>query len=65
MNTFWNFIDTIKLGVWLVLIFLFHMLLYLALGTDAWFVTTLLATATYAVAILLLKAIAKRRRQEI
>ncbi|MFC4767084.1 hypothetical protein [Effusibacillus consociatus] len=65
MERFWSFIDTMKLGVWLVLIFLFHMLLYLALRTDTWFLTALMATATYGAAFVLLKAIGKRRRQKI
>jgi hypothetical protein len=60
MGRFWRFIDTIKLGVWLTLIFLFHMLLYLALGTDTWLTTTVWVTGIYGAVIWLLKQIAKR-----
>lgn len=64
LQRFWNFIDTMKIGVWLVVIFLLHMLLYLALRTDTWFVTALMATVTYGVVFALLKTVAKRRREE-
>lgn len=65
MGRFWRFIDTIKLGVWLTLIFLFHMLLYLALGTDTWLTASLLATAAYGIVIWLLKQVAKRKRHQL
>lgn len=62
MGRFWRFIDTIKSGVWLALIFLFHMLLFLALGTDTWLAATLLITSVYGAVLWLLKQIAKRMR---
>ncbi|WP_018131359.1 hypothetical protein [Effusibacillus pohliae] len=65
MHSFWGFIDTIRMEIWLALIFVFHLLLYLALRTPRGVLVALLATAVYGVLIAILKAIAKRKRQEM
>jgi uncharacterized membrane protein len=54
------FISRMNILVWILGIFVGHALLYLLLGTDTWLATSLLATAFYAV-VLLIARLAVRR----
>ncbi|WP_126425303.1 hypothetical protein [Brevibacillus marinus] len=60
MANLWSFFDKMNLFVWVLALFAAHLLLYLLLGTDTWLTTSLLAAAVYAVALLLLKIVARR-----
>lgn len=60
MNRFWTFVERMNLMLWIAVIFFFHLILYLTLGTAGWLFATLLATATYTAALLLLKAYVRR-----
>ncbi|ASS73760.1 hypothetical protein CIG75_01405 [Tumebacillus algifaecis] len=63
MNRFWAFIERMNLALWIAVIFLFHLILYLSLGTDRWLYATVLATATYTAAFALLKALARNNKK--
>lgn len=60
MNNLLSFINRMNIVVWIVGIFIAHMLLYMLLGTATWLATSLLATAVYAAVLLVLKLVAKR-----
>jgi len=60
MNGFISFFNRLNIWYWLLGIFIVHILLYLALGTDTWLATSLLATAFYGVLLLVGKLIASR-----
>lgn len=56
-----SFVERMNLILWLTVIFVFHLALYLILGTDDWLFATVAATATYAAVLFLLKSLARRR----
>ncbi|WP_139492338.1 hypothetical protein [Brevibacillus dissolubilis] len=58
-----NFFERMNVWMWILGIFIAHALLYILLGTDNWLATTLLATSVYAVALLVLKVVARRFTQ--
>ena len=65
MNGFYNFVDRMNLGLWLIGIFVFHLILYLMLKTDHWIFATIAATATYAVLFSFLKMVVRRRNRGV
>jgi hypothetical protein len=65
MNGFFAFVERMNLMLWLSVIFLFHLILYLTLGTDNWLIATLLATATYAAAFVMLKAYIRNKKRGV
>jgi hypothetical protein len=63
MNGFYNFFERMNLVLWLTVVALFHLLLYLLLGTDHWLFATLAATVTYGAVFVLLKSVARRKKR--
>jgi membrane protein YdbS with pleckstrin-like domain len=53
-------INRMNILVWVLGIFVGHALLYLLLGTDTWMATSLMATAFYAIVLLIAKLAVKR-----
>lgn len=49
--------------MWIVLIFAVHLLMYYALGTPAWIITSLLATLVWAVVLIIAQALLKQRQK--
>ena len=58
-----SFVERMNVLLWLTVIFVFHLALYLFLGTERWLFATLAATATYAAVLFLLKATVRRRNK--
>lgn len=65
MNTWIDFINRMNVLLWTAVMFLFHLILYLSLGEDDWLMATLLATGTYALAFVLLKSFARRKKRGV
>lgn len=63
MSGIWAFVERMNLLLWLAVIFLFHLILYLTLGTDDWLVATVMATGTYAAVFVLLKAYVRNNKK--
>ncbi|CAJ1004071.1 MULTISPECIES: hypothetical protein [Bacillales] len=60
MRSLVAFINRMNIGIWLLGIFVAHVLLYLLLGTATWLATSLLATAFYGLVLLVAKLVASR-----
>ncbi|TCP57621.1 hypothetical protein EV586_10265 [Tumebacillus sp. BK434] len=63
MNGILSFVERMNLLLWLAVIFVFHLVLYLTLGTDNWLIATVLATGTYAAVFVLLKAYVRNNKK--
>ncbi len=61
MSNLLSFVERMNLILWLTVIFVFHLVLYLILGTDNWLFATVSATATYAALLLVVKSVLRRR----
>jgi heme O synthase-like polyprenyltransferase len=58
---FFHWINRMNLLFWIALSFVFHLVLYLTLGTDNWLFATVAATLTYTLLFAALKAWAQNR----
>ncbi|HEU4964157.1 MAG TPA: hypothetical protein VFV52_09950 [Bacilli bacterium] len=65
MNSWVAFVNRMNLLLWVAVIFLFHLVLYLSLGTDNWLWATIAATATYTLVLVGLKSLARRKKRGV
>jgi membrane protein YdbS with pleckstrin-like domain len=55
--------SAMNLLTWVALIFAAHLLMYYALGTPSWFVTSILATLVWAAVLVVGSALFKQKRK--
>lgn len=60
MRQFWKYANNMNLFAWILGVLVFHVLLYVLLGTDNWLGTAFLATSVWAVGLFALKMLARR-----
>ncbi|MGE5704570.1 MAG: hypothetical protein ACM32O_18740 [Clostridia bacterium] len=64
MGDIMRYISKMNLVVWIIGVFIAHLLLYLTLGTASWGWTALLATAVWAAVLIVAKVAAGRWLEE-
>lgn len=64
MNGFFRYMAEINVVIWILGLFLFHGFLYFLLGTPNWLGVTSLAAGTWALALVVLKAIGRAMLKE-
>ena len=62
--SFTQFIERLNILAWLGGLLLFHGVLYYFIGTPNWLFTTLIATGTWVIVLLVLKAVARMMNKE-
>lgn len=62
--SFLRYFEQTNIVVWIIGLFFFHGALYYILGTPNWLFTTLIASGTWAIGLLVLRAVGRMMNKE-